>query len=69
MLRVLLTILLATVFSACATPGPCPPLIEYDDEFQETLVEELRRLPDDYEAIPWVIQDYRITRDQLELCQ
>lgn len=69
MQRVLLTILASTVFSGCASTTVCPPVIEYPDEFQEQLVVELQNLPEDYTAIPWAIQDYRLTREQLRTCQ
>lgn len=66
--KVLLTIF-ASLVCSCAAPGVCPPIIEYEPEFQEQLAGELDRLPSDYEAVPWVIQDYRMTREQLETCQ
>ena len=45
----------------------CPPVIEYSREFQARAAEELALLPEK-SAIPEMLSDYDVMRDQARIC-
>jgi hypothetical protein len=47
----------------------CPPLQSYDQEWNESLAEELETLGEDYAFIPMVIADYAKLRDKVRRCE
>ncbi len=63
------------LLSACATKVYkteleiyCPPIVEYSEEFNESLVEELISLPVEDFAIERTISDYVRLRDLIKVC-
>jgi len=67
----------ATVFlSGCATKvfEPelviyCPPMKQYDDQFNNELADEIDRLPESSTRIPEAIGDYAHLRDRIRRCE
>lgn len=64
-----------SLLSGCATvrsdgngPGACPPVVEYNREFQERAAEDLASLPDDA-AIAEMMSDYAVMREQSRACR
>ena len=60
--------------TGCATAGfessgaaVCPPLAEYNREFQSRAAEELEMLPDG-SAVVEMVTDYAVMRDQARVC-
>lgn len=60
--------------TACATAGSdpskravCPPIVEYDREFQAQAADELALLPEPW-ALAGVISDYAVMREQSRQC-
>jgi hypothetical protein len=47
----------------------CPPLINYSDDFNNNLADELTELPEFYTAIPVVVIDYIKLRDDIRRCE
>lgn len=67
--------LATSLLSACATVGSngswnwsCPPVAEYSREFQTRATEELNSLADG-SAIPEMLSDYSVMRDQARVCR
>ncbi len=58
------------VVTGCATPnpGPCPPIRQYDEAFNQRLAGELEQLPPDAATIQ-AIEELIVLRDQLKQCQ
>jgi len=65
--------IVTSLLSACATVsservvGVCPPVVEYDAEFQTRAVEEVRALPEG-SAIVEILSDYTVMREQARAC-
>ncbi|TCP58363.1 hypothetical protein EV663_1332 [Rhodovulum bhavnagarense] len=57
----------ATGASEVASPGACPPVVEYSRAFQEQAAEELALLPEG-SAIAEMLSDYAVMREQTLLC-
>jgi hypothetical protein len=49
---------------ACA----CPPIKEYNRQFQRKLIEEIRKAPQGA-AFPDALQDYALLREQIRQCR
>ena len=47
----------------------CPPLVSYNDDFNNSLADELVELPEDYTSIPIVVVDYIKLRDRIRRCE
>lgn len=69
--------MIATIsLSACSARGSepvleiyCPPIVEYSDEFNAGLADELTRIPEeDTENITEALIDYGSLRDTLRAC-
>lgn len=63
-----------SLLTGCATArtengrlATCPPVVEYDREFQARAAEELNLLPEG-SAITEMIADYSVMRDQARTC-
>lgn len=69
-------LVLATIWlSGCATvssdgsgPGACPPVVDYNGEFQARAAEELVLLPEG-SAIEEMLSDYAVVREQASFCK
>lgn len=67
----------ATVFlTGCATKvyEPelvvyCPPMKQYDDQFNNELADEIDQLPESSTRIPEAIGDYAYLRDRIRRCE
>ncbi len=65
--------IVTSLLSACATvsservAGVCPPVVEYDAEFQARAAEEVQALPKG-SAIVDMLSDYTVMRDQAQGC-
>lgn len=72
--RLVVLIIVTSLLSVCATVsstsviGVCPPVVEYDAEFQARTAEEMQALPKDSEVVK-VLSDYAIMREQARGCQ
>jgi hypothetical protein len=66
-------VIVTSLLSACATVsservvGVCPPVVGYDDVFQERVAEEVKPLPE-MSAIVEMLNDYAVMRDQARAC-
>ena len=58
----------ATVASDTRVTTVCPPVVEYNREFQARAADELDLLPDG-SAIAEMLADYSVMRDQARACQ
>jgi len=58
----------ATGSSDGRTVGACPPVVEYQREFQERAAQELTLLPDG-SAVVEMLSDYAVMRDQARACR
>ncbi len=69
MLRTIALVLSALWLTSCAgTVSSCPPLVEYEEEFEEQVIAELNALEGD--AVLWiVVDDYRVLRNQIRACR
>lgn len=66
--------IVTSLLSGCATgisepriAAICPPVVEYNREFQERAAEELASLPE-RSAIAEMLADFNVTRDQARAC-
>jgi len=65
--------IVTSLLSACATVGSerftgvCPPVVEYDAEFQAKAVEEVQALPEG-SAVVDMLSDYAVLREQARAC-
>lgn len=72
-LRLMLLALAVSLLAACVTANSdpacvCPPIKEYDREFQRKLADEIEAAPDN--AIwPLVVQDYALIRNTVRACR
>ena len=71
--RWMLPIIAASLLTACATANSnpacvCPPIRQYDREFQRGLADEIESAPANA-AFPVALQDYATIRIQLALCK
>ena len=58
----------ATVASDTRVTSVCPPVVEYNHEFQARAADELDLLPEG-SAIAEMLADYSVMRDQARACQ
>lgn len=58
----------ATVASDTRVTSVCPPVVEYNREFQARAADELDLLPEG-SAIAEMLADYSVMRDQARACQ
>ena len=58
----------ATVGSETGSFGACPPVVEYDREFQVRAADELALLPEG-SAIAEMLADYGVMREQALSCR
>ncbi len=67
--------LLLILLSSCATVGPadvrvqCLPMVEYNQQKQIAINQQLNALPDMFSAIKDIIIDYEKMRDADRACQ
>jgi hypothetical protein len=65
--------IVTSLLSACATVsservvGVCPPVVEYDAEFQARAAEEVQALPEG-SALNEMLSDYAAMREQARAC-
>ena len=57
-----------TVSSDGRIVGTCPPVVEYQREFQERAAQELTLLPDRSTVVE-MLSDYAVMRDQARACR
>lgn len=73
-LRLVALVIVTSLLSACATVsservvGVCPPVVEYDAEFQTRAAEEVKALPEGL-AVVDMLSDYAVLREQARGCQ
>jgi len=71
--RLAALVLVTSLLSACATvsserfTGVCPPVVEYDAEFQTRAAEEVQALPEE-SAVVDMLSDYAVMREQVRGC-
>ena len=72
--RLAVLVLVMSWLSACATGGSetipvavCPPVVEYSQEFQARVAEELVLLPEG-SAVVEMLGDYAVIREQARVC-
>jgi len=70
--RWMLPAIAASLLTACATANSnpacvCPPIRQYDREFQRKLAAEIESAPADA-AFPVALQDYAVLRLQVKKC-
>jgi len=71
--RLAALVIVTSLLSACATVsservvGVCPPVVEYDAEFQTRAAEEVQALPEG-SAIVKMLSDYAVMREQAQGC-
>jgi len=71
--RLAALVIVTSLLSACATVsservvGVCPPVVEYDAEFQTRAAEEVQALPEG-SAIVKMLSDYAVMREQMRAC-
>lgn len=72
--RLAVLVIGANLVSGCATvgsdgsgSGACPPVVEYSQEFQARVGDELALLPEG-SAIAELLADYSVMRDQAHGC-
>jgi hypothetical protein len=63
----------ASLLTACATANSnpacgCPPIRQYDREFQRRLADEIKAAPANA-AFPVALQDYTMLRNQIRKCR
>lgn len=46
----------------------CPPIKQYDSEFNHKLADEIEVIPNEGSAIETVVTDYMVLRDKLSAC-
>lgn len=75
MRRLAVLAIVTSLLSGCATVGSetgittvCPPIVEYNQEFQARAAEELASLPYG-SAIAGMLSDYNITRNEVRACR
>lgn len=73
--RLAVLAIITSLLSGCATVrseegglAACPPVVEYDREFQVKAAEELARLPGE-SMIAEILSDYAVMRDQARACE
>jgi hypothetical protein len=65
--------IVTSLLSACATvsseriTGVCPPVVEYEEEFQLRAAEEVQALPEG-SVIVEMLRDYAVMREQAQGC-
>ena len=71
--RLAALVIVTSLLSACATVnservvGVCPPVVEYDAEFQTRAAAEVQALPEG-SAINEMLSDYVVMREQARAC-
>ena len=71
--RLAALVIVTSLLSACATVnsesaiGVCPPVVEYDAEFQTRAAEDVQALPEG-SAIVEMLSDYAVMREQARVC-
>jgi len=72
--RLAALVIVTSLLSACATVGSerltgvCPPVVEYDAEFQARAAEEVQALPEG-SAVVDMLSDYAVLREQARRCE
>jgi hypothetical protein len=71
--RWMLPAIAASLLTACVTANSdpacvCPPIRQYDREFQRKLAAEIEAAPADA-AFPLALQDYAVLRAQIKICR
>ena len=69
----MLPVIAASLLTACAAVNSnpacvCPPIRQYDREFQRRLADEIESAPANA-AFPVALQDYAVLRGQLKQCE
>lgn len=69
----MLPVIAASLLTACVTANSdpacvCPPIRQYDREFQRKLADEIESAPANA-AFPMALQDYAVLRGQLKVCK
>ena len=71
--RLAALMIVTSLLSACATvsseriTGVCPPVVEYEEEFQLRAAEEVQALPEG-SVIVEMLRDYAVMREQAQGC-
>ncbi|QEX18473.1 hypothetical protein FRZ44_37800 [Hypericibacter terrae] len=69
-MRTFLMLAACALLAGCAPSyvTGCPPVVEYGQDFQTRLADELAPLPND-DPIVVVVRDYKSLRDQVRACR